>query len=70
MKAGRTLQELAIELSRQRGAKKDMMVDTGALRMDLNAIPPITLSKPDTAIAMLELPRECAQPLERLWPAV
>ena len=34
MKAGRTLQELAIELSRQQGAKKDMMVDTGALRMD------------------------------------
>ena len=34
MKAGRTLQELAIELSRQQGAKKDMIVDTGALRMD------------------------------------
>ena len=34
MKAGRTLQELAIELDRQREAKKDLIVDTGVLSMD------------------------------------
>ena len=28
MKAGKTLQELAIELDRQRAVKKDMIVDT------------------------------------------
>lgn len=34
MKAGKTLQELAIELDRQQAAKKDMIVDMGALSMD------------------------------------
>lgn len=34
MKAGKTLQELAIELDRQRAVKKDMIVDMGALSMD------------------------------------
>lgn len=34
MKTGKTLQELAIELDRQQGAKKDLIVDTGALGMD------------------------------------
>lgn len=34
MKTGKTLQELAIELDRQQGAKKDLVVDTGALGMD------------------------------------
>lgn len=34
MKAGRTLQELAIELDRQQKAKRDLIVETGALRMD------------------------------------
>lgn len=34
MKAGRTLQELAIELDRQSKAKRDLIVETGALRMD------------------------------------
>lgn len=33
MKAGRTLQELAIELDRQTNAKRDLIVDTGALHM-------------------------------------
>jgi hypothetical protein len=35
MKAGRTLQELAIELDRQANAKRDLIVDTGALHMDV-----------------------------------
>lgn len=35
MKAGRTLQELAIELDRQAKAKRDLIVDTGALHMDV-----------------------------------
>lgn len=34
MKAGKTLQELAIELDRQQAVKKDMIVDMGALSMD------------------------------------
>ncbi len=34
MKAGKTLQELAIELDRQQAAKRDMIVDMGALSMD------------------------------------
>jgi len=34
MKAGRTLQELAIELDRQAKVKRDLIVETGALRMD------------------------------------
>lgn len=34
MKAGKTLQELAIELDRQQTVKKDMIVDMGALSMD------------------------------------
>lgn len=34
MKTGRTLQELAIELDRQSQAKRDLIVDTGALHMD------------------------------------
>lgn len=34
MKAGRSLQELAIELDRQSKAKRDLIVDTGALHMD------------------------------------
>ena len=34
MKTGKTLQELAIELDRQQGAKKDLIVDTGALGMN------------------------------------
>lgn len=33
MKSGRTLQELAIEIQRQAGAKKDYLVDTGAMCM-------------------------------------
>lgn len=33
MKAGRTLQELAVELDRQNAAKKDFIVDAGALTM-------------------------------------
>lgn len=33
MKTGRTLQELAIELDRQNGAKRDLLVDTPALRV-------------------------------------
>ena len=33
MKTGKTLQELAIELERQQTAKKDMIVDMGALSM-------------------------------------
>lgn len=33
MKAGKTLQELAIELDRQQAVKKDMIVDMGALSM-------------------------------------
>lgn len=33
MKTGKTLQELAVELERQRTAKKDMIVDMGALSM-------------------------------------
>lgn len=33
MKTGKTLQELAIELDRQQAAKKDMIVDMGALAM-------------------------------------
>lgn len=36
MKAGRTLQELAIELDRQSNAKRDLIVDIGALHMDAN----------------------------------
>ena len=35
MKAGKTLQELAMELDRQQAVKKDMIVDMGALSMDL-----------------------------------
>lgn len=35
MKAGRTLQELAIELERQANSKRDLVVDTGALHMDI-----------------------------------
>lgn len=34
MKAGKTLQELAMELDRQQAVKKDMIVDMGALSMD------------------------------------
>lgn len=34
MKAGKTLQELAMELDRQQAVKKDMIVDMGALFMD------------------------------------
>lgn len=34
MKAGKTLQELAIELDRQQAVKKDMIVDMGALSME------------------------------------
>lgn len=34
MKAGRTLQELAIELDRQAKVKRDLIVETGALRME------------------------------------
>ena len=34
MKAGKTLQELAIELDRQQTAKKDLIVDMGALSME------------------------------------
>ena len=34
MKAGKTLQELAMELDRQQAVKKDMLVDMGALSMD------------------------------------
>ena len=34
MKAGKTLQELAIELDRQQAVKKDMIVDMGAWSMD------------------------------------
>ena len=34
MKTGRSLQELAIELDRQNSAKRDLIVDTGAMRMD------------------------------------
>lgn len=34
MKAGKTIQELAIELDRQQAVKKDMIVDMGALSMD------------------------------------
>lgn len=36
MKAGRTLQELAIELDRQANMKRDLIVETGAMRMDLD----------------------------------
>lgn len=36
MKAGRTLQELAIELDRQAKAKRDLIVDIGAMHMDTN----------------------------------
>ena len=35
MKAGKTLRELAMELDRQQAVKKDMIVDIGALSMDL-----------------------------------
>ncbi len=35
MKTGRTLQELAIELDRQSGAKRDFVVESGALHMDI-----------------------------------
>ena len=38
MKAGKTLQELAIELDRQQAVKKDMIVDMGALSMDTSDI--------------------------------
>lgn len=34
MKTGKTLQEMAIELDRQSKAKRDLIVDTGALRMN------------------------------------
>ena len=34
MKAGRTLQELAIELDRQVNAKRDLIIDTQAIQMD------------------------------------
>lgn len=34
MKAGKTIQELAVELDRQQAVKKDMIVDMGALSMD------------------------------------
>ncbi|MCI8363191.1 MAG: DUF932 domain-containing protein, partial [Clostridia bacterium] len=34
MKAGKTLQELDMELDRQQAVKKDMIVDMGALSMD------------------------------------
>jgi hypothetical protein len=39
MKAGRTLQELAVELDRQNAAKKDYIVDAGALTMTTQAEP-------------------------------
>ena len=38
MKTGRSLQDLAIELDRQSQAKRDLVVDTGALHMDANDI--------------------------------
>ena len=51
MKAGRTLQELAIELDRQRTAKKDFIVTTGAMHMTAGDGPaPLDVGTPETGI--------------------